>query len=226
MTYGRPKAIIWDMDGVIADTAAYHRDAWRESFGRRGVSFSDRDFRRGFGQRNDAIIRDIMGDVPADEMEAISLEKEADYRRRIARDIRPLPGVRTLLGGLDRLGFRQAVASSAPLANITQIMGSLGISGYFELSVSAEDVTEGKPSPQAFLLAAGRLQVGPDRCIVIEDAVAGVLAARTGGMRSVAVTTTHSRRDLGAADLVVDSLEEVDAKAVARLLDAGRAEQV
>jgi beta-phosphoglucomutase family hydrolase len=215
-------AVIWDMDGVMADTAAYHFAAWKESFDRRGIDFTEEDFRHSFGQRNDTIIHDIVSNMPDAEMEELSLEKEADYRRRIAGDIKPLPGVSGLLEALTRSGFRQAIASSAPLENVRQILASLGLGDHLQATISAQDVTEGKPSPQVFLLAARRLGVDPSACVVIEDAVAGVAAARNAGMRCVAVTNTHSRESLGEADLVVDSLEEVTAEDLAALIGGAR----
>ena len=210
MTTESPKAVIWDMDGVIVDTAPYHEEAWRETFQKRGVEFTDEDFRRSFGRRNDTIITGVMGKTPSQKtIDAIADEKEASFRRKICQHIEPLPGVMGLFKALATAGLRQALASSAPLQNVRQIIKDLGIEGYFEGVVTEKDVTEGKPSPQGFLLAARRLAVEPEDCIVIEDAVVGVTAAKRAGMGCVAVTNTHPRSHLSEADLVVDSLEEV-----------------
>jgi len=210
MTTESPKAVIWDMDGVIVDTAPYHEEAWRVTFQKRGVEFTDEDFRRSFGRRNDTIITGVMGKTPSQKtIDAIADEKEASFRRKIRQHIEPLPGVMGLLKVLATAGLRQALASSAPLQNVRQIIKDLGIEGYFEGVVTEKDVTEGKPSPQGFLLVARRLAVEPEDCIVIEDAVVGVTAAKRAGMGCVAVTNTHPRSHLGEADLVVDSLEEV-----------------
>jgi len=205
-----PRAVIWDMDGVIVDTAPYHEEAWRETFRKRGIEFTDEDFRRSFGQRNDTIISGVLGQTPFQEViDAIADEKEAGFRRKIHRHIAPLPGVIELLKALAAAGFLQALASSAPLPNVRLIMKDLGIEGYFGGMVTEKDVTEGKPSPQGFLLAARRLGVNPGDCIVIEDAVVGVAAAKRAGMGCLAVTNTHLRNRLEEADLIVDSLEEV-----------------
>ncbi len=98
------------------------------------------------------------------------------------------------------------------------LIGGLGIRGYFHAVVSGREVVEGKPSPQGFLLAARKLEVAPDSCIVIEDAVAGVTAAKRAGMHCLAVTNTHPRESLRRADRVVDSLEEVSVNDLAELL--------
>jgi len=222
MTAGSLRAVIWDMDGVIADTAEFHRAAWQEAFRKRGVQFTEELFRRTFGQRNETVIRTVLGqDVSQEEIDTIGDEKEADYRRRIERSIRALPGVSKLLASLAEKGFGQAIATSAPLENVRQILGSLGIEGCFQVIVSARDVTEGKPSPQGFLLALRRLGVHPPDCVVIEDAVAGVAAARRAGIRCLAVTNSHPRESLGEADLVLDSLEEVTVATLERLVSQG-----
>ncbi len=215
-------AVIWDMDGVIVDTGVYHRDAWIEAFGKRGADFTAEDFVATFGTRNDDVIRRILGKkAPRELVREISDEKEADYRRRVADSIAALPGVVALLEDLAAADFKQAIATSAPLANVRQIMQSLDLDRYFDCVVTEKDVAEGKPSPQGFLLAARTLDVPAANCVVIEDAVAGVSAARRAGMRCVAVTTSHPRHSLGQADLIVDSLEDVSAAGLRRLLGIG-----
>ena len=210
MTTESPKAVIWDMDGVIVDTALYHEEAWRETFHKRGMEFTSADFRHSFGQRNDTIITGVLGQTVSQEViDTIADEKETSFRWRIRRHIEPLPGVIGLLEALAAARFQQALASSAPLQNVRMIMKDIGIERYFDSIVTEKDVTEGKPSPQGFLLAARRLGVEPEDCIVIEDAVAGVAAAKRAGMGCVAVTNTHPRSSLREADLIVGSLEEV-----------------
>jgi beta-phosphoglucomutase len=203
-------AVIWDMDGVLADTATHHLLAWQETFARRGIKFTEEDFKRGFGIRNDAIIKNTLGEQTTKaEIEAIAREKEATFRHIIGKDIKPLPGALELLKTLYDHGIRMAIASSTTIENIRLIVGSLGIARYFQAVITGHDVTEGKPSPQVFLLAARRLGAEPKNCIVFEDAVAGVKAAKSAGMYCVAVTNTHPKESLREADLIVDSLEMV-----------------
>lgn len=207
------------MDGVIADTAPYHLKAWQEIFQKRGVKFTEDDFRHSFGQRNDTIIKNTLGDkVSQDEIEAMANEKEESFRRRIGQNIKPLPGVIELLRSLKEHRFKMALASSAPMENIQLLTQSLGISSYFQSIISDEDVTEGKPSPQVFQLAAQKLEAEPENCIVIEDAITGVTAAKRAGMHCLAVTTTHPGHSLMEADLVVDTLEAVSVSDLERLL--------
>ena len=210
MPRSKVKAVIWDMDGVIADTAPYHFKAWQDVFRKREVDFTKDDFKRNFGRRNDTIIRDTLGEqISQSEIEAIAREKEETFRKVAGKNIKPLPGAVKLLESLRRRGFKIALASSAPIENIRLVTGGLGIENYFHSIVTGRDVAEGKPSPQGFLLAAQKLGVEPKDCVVIEDAIAGVSACKRAGMHCIAVTNTHPRESLAEADLVVDSLEEV-----------------
>lgn len=214
------KAVIWDMDGVIADTAPYHFKAWQEVFQKRDVNFTEEDFRRNFGQRNDTIIRNVLGEgLSPSEIDAIADEKEIDFRQRVSQHIKPLPGAIKLLKSLGKHGFKIALASSAPIENIRLVTQGLGINNYFYSIVSGWDVTEGKPNPQVFLLAAQKLGVKPKNCIVIEDAVAGITAAKRAGMRCLAITNTRPKTSLVEADLIVDTLEAVRVSDLEQLLN-------
>ncbi|MDH5695473.1 MAG: HAD family phosphatase [Dehalococcoidia bacterium] len=214
------KAVIWDMDGVIADTAAFHFGAWQEVFQKRGVKFTEEDFKRNFGRRNDTIIRAALGEeISQSEVDAIARKKEENFRSLAGQNIKPLPGAVELLQSLRKHRFKMALASSTPMENIRLVTGSLGIESCFQAIVSDKDVTEGKPSPQGFLLAAKRLGVGPKNCIVIEDAVAGVAAAKRAGMHCLAITNTHPRQSLTEADLIVDTLEVVTVNDLEGLLN-------
>ncbi len=220
MSKGELKAVLWDMDGVIADTGIYHYQAWHEIFKRMGVNFTLEQFMSHFGQRHDTIIYSALGrDISQEEFDAITREKQEDYRRRVAENIKPLPGAIELIKALEENGIKSAIASSAPPENVDIIIRGLGIEDYFQAFARGTEVDEGKPSPQVFLLAAEKLGVSPDDCLVIEDAIAGVAAAKNAGMKCVAVTNSHPEEKLEAADLVVDTLEEVsidDLKALFR----------
>jgi beta-phosphoglucomutase family hydrolase len=218
------EAVLWDLDGVIADTGSYHCRAWQEIFGRRRVKFTEEDFMRDFGQRNDTIIRHAMGDnISPQELDIIASEKEATYRRLVADNIRALPGAIELIKSLREHGIKSAIASSAPLENIKLIIRKLDIEECFQAIVWGREVAEGKPSPQVFLLAAQKLGSKPGNCVVIEDAVAGVTAAKRAGMKCVAVTNSHPADSLKEADLIVDTLEAVHIRDLARLFHPGKA---
>jgi beta-phosphoglucomutase len=217
MSKSRLEAVVWDLDGVIADTAAYHYLAWRDVFKERGVVYTKEKFMPYFGRRHDTIIKSVLGDVPPEELDAITEEKQRNYRRRVADNIRAMPGVVTLMKSLYEYGIKSAIASSAVPENIEIILQGLGIADCFQAIVHGMEVKEGKPSPQIFLLAAKKLKVPPGNCVVIEDAIAGVAAARRAGMKCIAVTNSHTKEALKEADLIVDSLGEIGVSDLAGL---------
>jgi beta-phosphoglucomutase family hydrolase len=206
----RLEAVIWDMDGVIADTAPFHFQAWQEAFRKRNIPYSREVFQRNFGKRNDIIVRSIVGeDYPENEIEAILEEKEGLFRAKAVGSIKPIPGALELLDELKEYGVKVALATSSPIENGQFVTRQLGVEDKFDVTVWGREVTEGKPSPQIFMLAAARLNIDPANCVVIEDAVAGVAAAKRADMRCLAVANSHPGEKLIEADRVVDTLEYV-----------------
>jgi len=211
------RAVIWDLDGVIIDSAEEHRQAWQRLAQEEGIRFTDADFWATFGKRNDDIITKVWGTLPPERMRALADRKEVYFRELIRKTVAALPGSIELLRGLHEAGFLQALASSAPVVNIQLISEVLGLRRYLTALVSGETVPHGKPAPDIFLKAAGELGVEPSRCLVIEDAVAGVQAAHAAGMKCIAVAGDRDLPGLHEAELMVKSLTEVDVARV-RLL--------
>ena len=205
-----PEAVIFDMDGVIADTADAHCASWQQLGAARGVTITREDFLATFGRPSEEIIRLRFGaDLPDEEVRRLAREKEAVYRSLARHTVRPIPHALELIRDLHALGVRLAVGSSAPPENIAQILDLFALRACFAVTVSGHDVSRGKPDPEVFVLAAERLGVRPERCVVIEDAVAGIEAARAAGMTAIALTSSHPRAAFRAADRVVDSLAEL-----------------
>ena len=213
------EAVLWDLDGVIADTGIYHYQAWVDVFSKRGKTFTQEQFMRHFGQRHDTIIHSVLGNVSQEVFDAITEEKQENYRQRVARNIKPLPGAIELIKLLGKNGIKTAIASSAPPENVDIIIKGLGIQDCFDAYARGTEVAEGKPSPLVFLLAAEKLGVEPAKCLVIEDAIAGVAAAKSAGMKCIAVTNSHPRDKLKQADLVVDTLENVSINDLKKLFE-------
>jgi len=205
---GTPRAVLWDVDGTLVDSAEYHWLTWRETLSGEGYELTRAQFDASFGQRNDEILRGYFGEkLSADDVARIGEAKEVRYRELVVnRGIEPLPGVRRWLERLKAEGWRQALASSAPRLNLEAILKALGLEGFFDAVASAEDVSRGKPDPQIFLAAAAKVHVPAARCVVVEDAPAGVEAARRAGMRRVGVLSSHGALD---ADVVVNSLADL-----------------
>lgn len=218
-----PKAAIWDLDGVIADTAQLHFRAWRRLAGELGRTLTYEEFLPTFGRRNAEIAGKLLPPtLTPDQVAKLTERKERYFRELIGPDFQAAPGVVKLVQQLHEHGYRQAIASSAPLANVKLILKRLHLAHCFSAVVSSEDATLGKPDPQVFLLAAWRLRVSPSRSVVFEDSVAGVEAARAAGMAVIAIANSWPREALHEADIIVASLEEVTVSTLDSLIDRHR----
>lgn len=204
-------AIIFDLDGVIVDSAAAHRDSWRQLIRELDRDFEETVFWQTFGLRNDIILRRFVGsDLALEHIKRLGDRKEEIFRTIARGRLRPLPGAAACVRGVRAAGWLTAVASSAPRANIAMILGELALADQFDVVVSGDDVARGKPDPEIFLRAAAALGIPPGRCVVVEDAEAGIDAARRAGMVAVAVARDDpAPPGLRVADLVVGSLGEV-----------------
>jgi beta-phosphoglucomutase len=211
------QAVIWDLDGVIIDSAEEHRKAWQRLAREEGVTMTDADFWATFGKRNDDIFAVIWGPLSPEQVRALADRKEAYFREYIRDTAAPLPGSMELMQGLHKAGFAQALASSTPPENIELIGEVLGLKRYLTALVSGEAVPRGKPAPDIFLKAAQALNVDPSQSLVIEDAVAGVQAAHAAAMRCIAVAGNRELPGLRAAELMVKSLTEVSVDTIRHL---------
>lgn len=204
------EAVLWDMDGTLADTGELHYLTWKTALKSIDHDLSWEDFKATFGMNNQGILETVLGETPSAELvQRISDLKEGQYRQLLPGRVRLLPGVKDWLDWVRAQHIPQAIASSAPAENIDAFVDELHLRSYFAALVSGFDMP-GKPDPGAFLLAAARLGVEPAHCLVIEDSIAGVEAASRAGMRCLAVTTTNPSQALSRADLVVDNLAELD----------------
>jgi beta-phosphoglucomutase len=209
-----PFAVIWDVDGTLVDTAELHFDAWVRMANEMGRPFSRDDFAATFGRRNPEIIGYLFQSTFTDqEIADIGERKETYYRVEAEKGLSLLPGVREKLEAFHALGIPQAVGSSAPRGNLDLILRVTDSAKYFKAIVGMEDTQRGKPDPQVFLVAAEKLGVAPDRCLVFEDAIAGVEAAKAGGMKCIAVTFVGhhpaSKLEAAGADRVIGSFEDL-----------------
>lgn len=216
-----PFAVLWDLDGTLVDTKAFHYQSWKLALPEFGYPFPADRFQRTFGMNNSGVLEVFLGRPGEPEVvAAISERKETLFRELLHGNVQALPGVTDWLARLRGWGARQAVASSAPPANIDIMLGELGLAGYFDAIVSGYELPS-KPDPAVFLLAAQQVGVPPSNCIVMEDATAGVAAARRAGMRCIAVASTNPPTALHEADLVVERWDQLDEAGFLDLLSAG-----
>ena len=223
-------AAIFDLDGTLVDSYDAHYEAWRSISATHGVAVTVDDYYSHFGRRNEDLLRECWlragkGELTHDEIAALDHEKEAAYRAIVASRFPIMDGARELVASLRASGFRTAVGSSGPPANVALAIEGLGLGGLalggagFDAVVTGRDVKRSKPDPECFLLAAERLSVPPSRCVVFEDAPAGIAAAKAAGMRCIAITSKgHTVERQREADLVFPSVKTVTVAAVRALL--------
>ncbi|TVR51858.1 MAG: HAD family phosphatase [Puniceicoccaceae bacterium] len=212
---------LFDWDGVVLDSSRQHELSWERLAAEEGRTLPAGHFKAGFGRKNEFIIPELLGWTREHaEVRRLSLRKEELYREIVAEQgIEPLPGVKVFLERLRAAGVPCAVGSSTQRKNIETVLGVMGLADYFPHLVTSEDVGKGKPDPEVFLKAAAAVGRPPERCVVFEDAYFGLEAARAGGMKAVAVATTHAREELaGRADRIVDRLDELEVEDLLRLV--------
>jgi beta-phosphoglucomutase len=213
---------IFDMDGVLVDSMPFHVEAWVQVLGQQGVHKTREEFLRDLaGKTNRAILRRWFGPTfPDADMAALEARKETLYRRLYRPALKPLDGLLDFLAAATRLGIPMAVATAAGRANRGFVLDGLGIRQYFTAAVGPEEVPDGKPHPGMFLRAAEHLGLPPARCLVFEDALAGVEAATRAGMKAVALTTSRTAPEFDAWPAVVQTAPDFTALRPDALLSA------
>ncbi len=216
-----PFGVLFDMDGVLVDSGPAHRESWQRLARKHGLEVSAERFRQTFGRPSRDIIRFLWGaQVTDDQVGRLDAEKETLYRQLIRDHIPLMPGCRELLARLRKAGYRLAVATSGPPENLDLVISDGLIANYFEAEVHGFEIARGKPAPDCLLLAAERLELPPERCIVVEDAPVGIEAAHAAGMKTIALAGTHPAEALKAAgaERSVSTLDEITLELVAGLV--------
>ncbi|MCA8829898.1 HAD family hydrolase [Hymenobacter pini] len=197
------QALIFDMDGTLVHNMHFHRRAWVSFLGRYGFELTEEEFERSNHGTALEIIRRFFGaELPAAEVQRLAQEKEAHYRELYSPHLRALPGTREFLEEARTQGLRLALATAGDAPNIDFVLDGLQLRACFDVIVGAEQVRHGKPDPEVFLLAAAQLGVVPEACLVFEDSLTGIEAARRAGMATVGLATTHQPEELQALGLV------------------------
>jgi len=210
--------VIFDMDGVLVDSARPHFTSWQQLAQEIGGRVTEQQFAATFGRQNQDIIPRLFGEVTPERLKSLGDRKEEIYRDLVRDDPPIVAGAVALVRALHDAGAALAVGSSGPLPNIELVLHAMAVRGLIEVIVSGDDVTRGKPDPQVFALVCERLGLAPDRCVVVEDAPVGVAAARAAGARSVAVLMHHRAEAFDGADRVVDRLADLTAAALLNLV--------
>jgi beta-phosphoglucomutase len=211
--------VIFDMDGVLVDSYAAHLQSWQQAAGKYGLTMSEADFARTFGRTSREIIRQIWPDFPENQVGELDEAKEEAYRQILRQNFPEMRGAGELIGALHQAGFKLAIGSSGPPANVELAREKLRNGNLISALVTGKEVKHGKPDPEVFLIAAAKLGLEPKHCAVIEDAPVGIEAARRAGMTAIGLTGTAQRQALEQrAHRVVDSLGELTPKGIVELI--------
>ena len=216
-----PFAALFDWDGVVVDSSLQHERSWELLAREIGKPLPPDHFKQGFGKRNAVIIPDILNWTrDPDEIDALGHRKEALYRELVEADgLAPLPGVRSLLAELRQARIPCIVGTSTERENLRMAFRLLALGDHFQDAVASEDVSQGKPNPEVFLKAADLSGLPPKKCVVLEDSVHGIEAARAGGMKALGLATTRPPEHLekAGAHLVLPSPEHLGLATLASL---------
>lgn len=202
--------VIFDLDGLIADTEPLHCRAYQMAFAERGVGLNANEYAEHWVRNGKGIVDWVESRGLAVDPHGLRVRKSEHYLTLLESSLRPMEGALELLDALQGIR-RMALASSSYRDAIDGVLAGLQIAPYFEAIVSGLDVANVKPSPDIFLKAARDLAVDPSECLVLEDAEKGVIAAHRAGMRCVAVPNDFTKHhDFSMATRVCSSLREVD----------------
>ncbi len=201
------RGFIFDLDGVLTDTAEYHYRAWKRLADEIGIPFTrqENEALRGIPRRESLLLL-LKGRVYPEEALQAMMERKNNYYLEYIREITPadlLPGAKEFLQALRAAGLKTAVGSASK--NAREVIDRLGIAPLLDAIADGYSVEHQKPAPDLFLFAARQLGLTPPECVVVEDAAAGVEAARRGGFRCIGIGPIER---VGAADLVLNGLHE------------------
>jgi HAD superfamily hydrolase (TIGR01509 family) len=214
------RACIFDMDGVLVDSGAHHRNAWRALLEEMGAEPAEPEYwRLTIGRPAEEAVPLLLGaPVTAAEARRMALRKRELYADFARRGTQTVAGIPAFVASLTRSGVPRAVGTSASRYDVETLLAGLGLRRHFEVIVTAEDVMLGKPDPGVYLEAARRLGTPPATCLVFEDSLVGIVAARRAGMRAIGVTTAHTAAELegAGAEATIPDFEGLDWDSLAR----------
>ena len=205
------KAFIFDMDGVIIDSENLHSVTKVQAIRSFGVEVSEADLnlQSYVGRSAKSFFSDVLAKYPelGDDWEVLAKKKHELYQKILREDpdLKPIDGIPELLARLKEKGYKIGLGSSSIMANVQLVLNRFGIIDYFDAIAAGSEVEHAKPAPDVYLLAASRLGIAPENCTVVEDATAGIAAAKAAGMRCIAVRNPNSgAQDFSQADEVID----------------------
>lgn len=214
-----PFAVIFDMDGVIVDTNAFHKKSIGQFIKKYGFELTDEQMRTSvYGRTNTDWITNLFGILTPDQLKKYADEKEQLFREMYKPFVAPVKGLEEFLKKLVTNNIPRAIATSAPSENVDFVLEHTGLRKYFEIILDERQVTYGKPHPEIYLKTAMALGLPNELCIVIEDSLSGVTAGRKAGSKVIGVTTTHSPEELTEANFIIQDFDQLSLSDLDHLL--------
>jgi len=212
-------AVIFDMDGVIVDTNPHHKIAIQQFCADHGIQLNELTFKNKiYGRTNRDWITNVFGEITVEQRDAYAREKEALFRKIYEPDIKPVKGLIEFLDLLVTNRIPRAIATSAPPENVEFIVRKTGIRKYFDIILDERNVIHGKPNPEIYIKTAKALSFPNSHCIVIEDSISGITAARKSGSKVIGITTTHTPEELSETNLVIQDFNDLTIPVLAALV--------
>lgn len=191
------KALLFDIDGTLADTDALHVQAFNHVFGPRGHVFDrERASKELMGFSTASISERFLPDEPPERQAAIMAQKETEFRRLVSGKIQPVPGLMTLLARAERAGIPMVAVTNAPRLNAEMLLAGLGIMHRFKAVVIGDELPYGKPHPLPYLEGLRAANAAPDRSVAFEDSRSGIKSACAAGIATIGIRTSLSHADL------------------------------
>lgn len=218
------QCVIFDMDGVISHTNPHHVIAFEKFFNKYNVPYTQEEFEEHmYGKHNSYIMMHFFKrPIEGEELIKLEDEKEGMFREIYKDKVETIPHYMDFLNELKSRGFKTAVATSAPRANLDLIANFLKLDEKMDSMMSSEDVTFHKPNPEVYLKSAERVGVSPSDCVVFEDSFSGITAGLNAGMKVVGVLSTHTKEQLPPCDFYINDYSEVNVDKIIEILNSNK----
>lgn len=209
------KAVIFDLDGTVVDSTAADYTAMKRAFEDVGIDFTYEEYVELVGEKGDEIVKIKAPSLSQEEVKRL-LDRKGEYFKDLIRTegLEPVKGVEKVLKQIKEIPLWTALATGSEKDKLDFIFKKVKLEQYFDVVLTADETTNGKPNPEVFLNAVKKVFSAPEECLVFEDSVRGVKAAKNAGMRCVAIAGTTSKEKLKEADLIIDNFDDLDFKSL------------
>lgn len=203
------KAFLFDLNGTMVNDMPYHVKAWHRILNELGAGISMEEMKlECYGKNHELLERIFPGRFTLEEKNRMSLEKEKQYQKEFRPRLQLIEGLDGFLQQSYKAGIKMAIGSAAIMFNIDFVLDELGIRHYFEVLVSADNVTDSKPNPETWLQCAKKIGASPEECLVFEDSIKGVESAMNAGMDCVVITTMHAQKEFPGYTNIVSFIDD------------------